>query len=111
MTVVKLSDVRENTNHNSTEYDRLNMEVKHMNGYYSFIVRKETVENQNGWQSVQFTVFADGNFRYTLTTGRKSQKKLDKFNGIVEEHKDELTELWHAGKYNDMCLLMALKAA
>ena len=82
--------------------DRLSMEVRHYNGLYRLCVTKETVER--GF--VQFLVFAKGNFNYTVTTGRKSQKKLNTLNTILETHKEKLTELWKAEKYQDMCRLV-----
>ena len=82
--------------------DRLSMEVKHYNGLYRFTVVKETVER--GF--VQFFVFAKGNFNYTITQGRKSQKKLDTFNQIVEDNKETLNSLWLEDKFQDMCQLV-----
>jgi hypothetical protein len=55
---------------------------------------------------VQFLVFANGNFNYTVTSGRKSQKKLDTLNQIIEDNKDKLTSLWLEDKYQDMCQLV-----
>lgn len=82
--------------------DRLSMEVKHYNGLYRLCVTKETVER--GF--VQFLMFAEGNFNYTITQGRKSQKKLDTLNKIIEDNKEELNNLWLADKYQDMCQLV-----
>ena len=86
--------------------DRLSMEVKHYNGLYRLCVTKETVER--GF--VQFLVFAKGNFNYTITQGRKSQKKRDTLNKIIEDNKEELNNLWLADKYQDMCQLVHTKA-
>lgn len=55
---------------------------------------------------MQFLVFAKGNFSYTITQGRKSQKKLDTLNKIIEDNKEELNNLWLADKYQDMCQLV-----
>ena len=82
--------------------DRLSMEVSHYNGLYRLCVTKETVER--GF--VQFLVFARGNFNYTITTGRKSQKKLDTLNQIIEDNKDKLNSLWLEDKFQDMCQLV-----
>ena len=82
--------------------DRASMEVKHYNGFYRLCVTKETVER--GF--VQFLVFAKGNFNYTITQGRKSQKKLDTLNKIIEDNKEELNSLWLADKFQDMCQLV-----
>lgn len=86
--------------------DRLSIEVKHYNGLYRLCVIKETVER--GF--VQFLMFADGNFNYTITQGRKSQKKLDILNQIIEDNKDELTKLWLDGQYKSICELVSIKA-
>ena len=104
MTKVLLG-TRQNEN-NEQVTDRLSMEVKHYNGLYRLCVIKETVER--GF--VQFLVFARGNFNYTITQGRKSQKKLDILNQIIEDNKDELTSLWLEDKYKDMCELVSIKA-
>ena len=82
--------------------DRLSMEVSHYNGLYRLCVTKETVER--GF--VQFLIFAKGNFNYTITTGRKSQKKLDTLNQIIEDNKDKLNSLWLEDKFQDMCQLV-----
>ena len=82
--------------------DRLSMEVSHYNGLYRLCVTKETVER--GF--VQFLIFARGNFNYTITTGRKSQKKLDTLNQIIEDNKDKLNSLWLEDKFQDMCQLV-----
>ena len=86
--------------------DRLSMEVKHYNGLYRLCVVKETVER--GF--VQFLVFARGNFNYTITKGRKSQKKLDTLNQVIEDNKDKLKDLWLEDKYQDMCQLVQEQA-
>lgn len=86
--------------------DRLSMEVKHYNGLYKLCVTKETVER--GF--VQFLFFARGNFNYTITQGRKSQKKLDTLNKIIEDNKEELNNLWLSDKYQDMCQLVREQA-
>lgn len=86
--------------------DRLSIEVKHYNGLYRLCVIKETVER--GF--VEFLMFARGNFNYTITTGRKSQKKLDTLEKIVEDNKDTLLNLWLEDKFQDMCQLVQEQA-
>lgn len=68
--------------------------------------KKETVER--GF--VQFLVFARGNFNYTVTSGRKSQKKLNTLNQIIEDNKDTLLNLWLEDKFQDMCQLVQEQA-
>lgn len=82
--------------------DELSMEVKHYNGLYRLYVRKETIER--GF--VQFFPFAKGNFSYTITQGRKSQKKLDILNQIIEDNKETLNRLWLEDRFQDMCQLV-----
>ena len=82
--------------------DRLSMEVRHYNGLYRLCVTKETIER--GF--VQIIVFAKGNFNYTITQGRKSQKKLDTLNQIIEDNKETLNSLWLEDKFQDMCQLV-----
>ena len=55
---------------------------------------------------MQFLVFAKGNFNYTITQGRKSQKKLDTLNKIIEDNKETLNSLWLEDKFQDMCKLV-----
>lgn len=104
MTKVLLGTRQNESNEQVT--DRLSLEVKHYNGLYRLSVIKETVER--GF--VQFLVFARGNFNYTITQGRKSQKKLDTLNQIIEDNKDTLTNLWLEDKFQDMCQLVQEQA-
>ena len=92
--------------YNEQVTDELSIEVKHLNGSYKMVVKKQTVERN----CVSFLLFARGNFNYTITSGRKSQKKLDTLNQIVEDNKDELLQLWLEDKFQDMCQLMAVQA-
>ena len=55
-------------------------------------------------------MIAKSNFNYTITQGRKSQKKQDTLNKIIEDNKEELNNLWLADKYQDMCQLVHIKA-
>lgn len=92
-----------------TKTEVLNLKAKHLNGVYRFCVSKETEVKRDGYTMTEWTPFAEGNFNYTIGTGRKSQKKLDTYNNVLETYKDKLYELWQQGNYNDMCLLVALK--
>ena len=87
----------------NTEQDRLSIEAKHFDGMYKLSVQKETVTNyKEGWSSVSTLLFANGNFLYRLSAGRKSQKKLDKLNTIIENNKSTLTDLWLQEKFMEM---------
>lgn len=100
MSKVFLNEFVNESNEQVTE--RLSLEVRHYNGLYRFNVTKESVER--GF--VSFLLFAEGNFNYTITQGRKSQKKLDTLNQIIEANKDELTTLWKNKEYKSMCDLV-----
>ena len=100
MSKVLLNQFLNDSNEQVTE--RLSLEVKHYDGLYRLNVVKESVER--GF--VSFLLFAEGNFNYTITQGRKSQKKLDKLNQIIEANKDELTTLWKNKEYKSMCNLV-----
>ena len=110
MAKVILSDEVTKDNGN-TEQDRLSMEVKHFDGKYTLSVQKETVtKRKEGWSSISFILFEKGNFNYGLSLGRKSQKKLDKLNLIIENNKDTLTELWLNDKFVEMGKLVQSNA-
>ena len=88
------------------EQEVLVLKVVHYNGMYRFSCNKETNRIESGYTCREFIPLAKGNFNYTVTTGRKSQKKLNTLNTILEAHKEKLTELWKAEKYQDMCRLV-----
>lgn len=89
------------------EQEVLVLKVVHYNGMYRFRCTKETNRIENGYTCCEFIPFAKGNFNYTVTTGRKSQKKLSILNNILETHKEKLTELWKSERYQDMCKLVS----
>lgn len=89
------------------EQEVLVLKVVHYNGMYRFRCNKETNRVADGYTCCEFIPFAKGNFNYTVTTGRKSQKKLNTLNTILETHKEKLTELWKAERYQDMCNLVS----
>lgn len=105
MTKVLLTEKRVNENNNLT-YEQLSMKAMHINGLYRFSVSKETITEENGFICTQFIPFAGGNFNYTVASGRKSQKKLDILNQIIEENQEKLTELWKNEQYQTMCSLL-----
>lgn len=88
------------------EQEVLVLKVVHYDGMYRFQCNKKTNRVENGYTCCEFIPFAKGNFNYTVTTGRKSQKKLNTLNTIIEVHKEKLTELWKAEQYQDMCRLV-----
>lgn len=102
MTKVLLTEKRADENNNLT-YEQLNMKVIHINGLYRFSVSKETITEENGFICTQFIPFAGGNFNYTITSGRKSQKKLDTLNQIIEDNQNKLVDFWENAQYQAMC--------
>ena len=86
------------------------MEVKHINGVYRLTVNRKTISTRNGFICEEWIPFQDGNFNFTVTTGRKSQKKLDTLNKIIEDNKQELFNLWRNGKHNELCQTVLFKA-
>ena len=79
------------------------MEVKHMNGVYRFTCNKQTEKNMDGYSIMEWIPFATGNFNTTIkTNSRKSQKKLEKLNNIIETNITKLTDLWKAGQYQQL---------
>lgn len=91
----------------------LTMEIKHYNGVYKLSVLKENIcrNNEMGYTSRQFTVFADGNFNTKLGVGRKSAKKLEMLENLVEENKEEMTNLWKDGQYQTLVNMFCQKVA
>ena len=62
------------------------MEVKHINGVYRLTVNRKTISTRNGFICEEWIPFQDGNFNFTVTTGRKSQKKLDTLKKIINKN-------------------------
>ena len=91
-------------NENEDVKEVLCFEIRHNDGKYRLSVIKENVNynKQYGYTSRQFIVFADGNFSTTLGMGRKSAKKLEILNNLVEEMKDDMTTLWKDGQYQPL---------
>lgn len=79
-------------------------EIRQSDGKYRLSVNKENVNynKKHDYTSRQFTLFADGNFSTTLGMGRKSAKKLETLNNLVEEMKDDMANLWKAGQYQTL---------
>lgn len=79
----------------------LNLEVKYIQGKYMFMCTKEYTDKYGRGFTVE-----PCNFNYTLTEGRKSKKKLDTFNSIVDKNAGTLTAMWKQGHYSSMCTLI-----
>ena len=92
------------------EKDYLVFKIRHNNGVYRLTVTKETEHTRNGYGIREFLLFATGSFNATLSKGRKSQKKLDTYNRIVEDNKEHYTELWKNGKYSNIYEDVILKS-
>ena len=92
------------------EKDYLVLKIRHSDGVYILTVTKETENTSRGYGIREFLLFAEGNFNATLSRGRKSQKKLDTYNRIVENNKEHYTELWKNGKYADIYQDVILKS-
>lgn len=77
--------------------------IKHINGRYVFFIRKEFEKDYgNGVVMREFTPFADGNGKFTLFEGRKSSKKLEKLNNLLETNKKIITDFWTNGNYGNL---------
>ena len=78
-------------------------EIVHRNGQYRLSVHKEFEKDYgDGVIMREFTPFADGNFTTTLFEGRKSSKKLEKLNSLLETNKKIITDFWTNGKYSSL---------
>lgn len=80
------------------------MEARHYEGKYRLSVTKENIcyNHTRGWTSRQFLCFADGNFNVPLGLGRKSAKKLEKLEILINSMKDDLTDMWKNGEYQKL---------
>lgn len=86
----------------------LELKVIHRLGSYILSVSKNFVEYKDNFETTTVIPFASGNFNYTITKGRKSQKKLDLLNNIIEENKYTLLGLWTSAEYRSMCDLIRI---
>lgn len=84
----------------------LDLQVIHRLGSYVFTVSKKFIEYKDNCSITTIIPFASGNFNYKITKGRKSQKKLDLLNNIIEENKHTLLGLWTSAEYKAMCNLI-----
>ena len=82
-------------------------EVVHRNGQYRLSVHKEYQKDYgDGVIMREFTPFADGNFTAKLFEGRKSSKKLEKLNSLLENNKKIITDFWTNGKYGNLVVFV-----
>lgn len=78
-------------------------EVVHRNGQYRLSVHKEYQKDYgDGVIMREFTPFADGNFTAKLFEGRKSSKKLEKLNNLLETNQKIITDFWVSGNYGNL---------
>ena len=76
----------------------LDIIVKHYEDAYNLYVIRKKIEGMfETWAMGQ-----EGDFRVKIAEGRKSVKKLEKFNKIIEDNKDELLNLWKDGNYQGL---------
>ena len=81
--------------------------IKHINGRYVFFIHKEFEKDYgNGLIMREFIPFADGNGKFTLFEGRKSSKKLEKLNSLLETNKKIITDFWTNGKYGNLVVFV-----
>jgi len=81
----------------------LEMEVYHHYGYYNFSVR-QIEDKHDGF--ISCILFKDGNFVTKIAEGRKSQKKLDKYNNYIQDIKNTLFDMYNKKEYRGMALLV-----
>lgn len=81
----------------------LEMEVSHYDGFYKFVVI-QMEDKHDGF--ISFQPFQDGNFNTKIAEGRKSQKKLDKYNTYIQNNKDTLFDMYNKKEYRGMALLV-----
>lgn len=104
--IKELLETREETNalnEVETATDYLVIKPSHYDGKYKIHVSKETHKGC----FKEFLPFANGNFNYTAGAGRKSAKKLETIDNILNDNKDTLVTLWKENKYQDMVNLLA----
>lgn len=82
--------------------------IKHINGRYVFFIHKEFEKDYgNGVVMREFMPFADGNGKYTLFEGRKSTKKLEHFENLLNSNSSLITKMWLGGNYKELCSYIA----
>ena len=92
-------------NQKENEIEQLSIKVIHnsYHGRYELIVNKEFVTLYNNYSTTRFIPFAEGNFKYIVTYGRISQKKLNNLNNLIEQSKNDILKLWNLKRYNTIC--------
>lgn len=80
----------------------LDIYISHNNGKYNLYVHKEKTRTVDGVEFVEYSPFDEGNFCVTLLEGRKSSKKLEKLNSLLETNKKILTDFWTSGNYGNL---------
>ena len=82
----------------------LKVEGKHKDGKYYVSVNKMEEVKKDGepftWN--HWLPMAEGNFHFTVTTGRLSQKKLAKINEVLDDSIEELFNLWYDKCYQEI---------
>ena len=80
----------------------LDIHISHSKGKYNLYVHKEKTRIVDVVEFVEYSPFDEGNFCTTLLEGRKSSKKLEKLNSLLETNKKIITDFWTNGKYGNL---------
>ena len=83
----------------------LEIKITHSNGFYNCFIHKSLISGNFS----ETMLFAQGNFWFKISQGRKSQKKIDKLRNFVFENQEQLKNLWLQGNYNQMINLIREK--
>ena len=79
----------------------LEVVVKHHDGYYK--VHCNLLEDaHDGF--ITWKPFQEGDFNIKIAEGRKSAKKLDKYNSYINNNADELFNLWSNKEYTQLAV-------
>ena len=79
----------------------LEVVVKHHDGYYK--VHCNILEDMHDG-CITWKPFQDGDFNIKIAEGRKSTKKLEKYNSYIENNFEELFNLWTNKEYKELAV-------
>ena len=88
---------------NGKTKDVLSIVAHHNKNFYMVSVRKEVIEEMpDGSFLRSFDAMSKNNFSFKIFEGRKSNKKLQKLENLLQYYSEYLLGLWHNKKYDEM---------
>ena len=88
---------------NGKTKDILSIVAYHNKNFYMVSVRKEVIEETpDGSYLRTFDSVSENNFSFKIFEGRKSNKKLQKLENLLQYYSEYLLDLWYNRKYDEM---------